>query len=187
LNIPNTRIKGVCKIYEEHLKRLNPSSPQITYDISQVSSLLSSTFEPFSSFLTSSMSSLTFPRSCTRKVRRLTCPTTRTGSRKRSTFCSETRLEKHKVLYPFFYFFHRNSSCLLNAPGSRNARLQLLYKRLTDAPPQISPKKSSSKRCTLLYIGFITNLFFFHSVFLVQASKFSIIRSTLAKVKVQNV
>ena len=30
------KIKGVCKIYEEHLKRLNPSSPQITYDISQV-------------------------------------------------------------------------------------------------------------------------------------------------------
>ena len=26
----------MCKIYEEHLKRLNPSSPQITYDISQV-------------------------------------------------------------------------------------------------------------------------------------------------------
>ena len=36
LIIPNTSIKGVCKIYEEHLKRLNPSSPQITYDISQV-------------------------------------------------------------------------------------------------------------------------------------------------------
>ena len=32
----NTLIQGVCKIYEEHLKRLNPSSPQITYDISQV-------------------------------------------------------------------------------------------------------------------------------------------------------
>ena len=29
-------LQGVCKIYEEHLKRLNPSSPQITYDISQV-------------------------------------------------------------------------------------------------------------------------------------------------------
>jgi len=29
-------MEGVCKIYEEHLKRLNPSSPQITYDISQL-------------------------------------------------------------------------------------------------------------------------------------------------------
>ena len=27
---------GVCKMYEEHLKRMNPSSPSITYDISQL-------------------------------------------------------------------------------------------------------------------------------------------------------
>jgi len=32
----NDCMEGVCKIYEEHLKRLNPSSPQITYDISQL-------------------------------------------------------------------------------------------------------------------------------------------------------
>merc|ERR1712142_138042 len=32
----NDCMGGVCKIYEEHLKRLNPSSPQITYDISQL-------------------------------------------------------------------------------------------------------------------------------------------------------
>ena len=27
---------GVCKIFEEHLKRSNPNSPSITYDISQL-------------------------------------------------------------------------------------------------------------------------------------------------------
>lgn len=27
---------GVCKIYEEHLKRMNPNTPSITYDISQL-------------------------------------------------------------------------------------------------------------------------------------------------------
>ncbi len=27
---------GVCKIYEEYLKRMNPNSPSITYDISQL-------------------------------------------------------------------------------------------------------------------------------------------------------
>lgn len=27
---------GVCKIYEEHLKRINPNTPSITYDISQL-------------------------------------------------------------------------------------------------------------------------------------------------------
>lgn len=29
-------IAGVCKIYEEHLKRRNPNTPIITYDISQL-------------------------------------------------------------------------------------------------------------------------------------------------------
>jgi len=29
-------ISGVCKIYEEHLKRTYPNSPSITYDISQL-------------------------------------------------------------------------------------------------------------------------------------------------------
>ena len=27
---------GVCKIFEEHLKKSNPSTPSITYDISQL-------------------------------------------------------------------------------------------------------------------------------------------------------
>lgn len=27
---------GVCKIYEEHLKKRNPNTPTITYDISQL-------------------------------------------------------------------------------------------------------------------------------------------------------
>ena len=29
-------ISGVCKIFEEYLKRSNPSTPSITYDISQL-------------------------------------------------------------------------------------------------------------------------------------------------------
>ena len=32
----NKRMEGVCKMYEEHLKRMNPNSPSITYDISQL-------------------------------------------------------------------------------------------------------------------------------------------------------
>lgn len=29
-------LSGICKIYEEHLKRQNPDCPSITYDISQL-------------------------------------------------------------------------------------------------------------------------------------------------------
>merc|ERR1711990_1424443 len=57
----NDCMEGVCKIYEEHLKRLNPSSPQITYDISQTCLAWS-----------------------TRKSRRLIFPTIKTGSKKKS-------------------------------------------------------------------------------------------------------
>ncbi|KAL5009417.1 hypothetical protein ScPMuIL_014998 [Solemya velum] len=32
----NECLEGICKIYEEHLKRQNPESPSITYDISQL-------------------------------------------------------------------------------------------------------------------------------------------------------
>lgn len=32
----NDCMEGVCKIYEEHLKRKNPNTPTITYDISQL-------------------------------------------------------------------------------------------------------------------------------------------------------
>ena len=32
--------QGVCKIYEEHLKRNNPNIPSITYDISQLFSFV---------------------------------------------------------------------------------------------------------------------------------------------------
>ena len=32
----NECIEGVCKIYEEHLKRQNPDIPSITYDIAQL-------------------------------------------------------------------------------------------------------------------------------------------------------
>ncbi|XP_022176203.1 enhancer of rudimentary homolog [Rhopalosiphum maidis] len=32
----NDCMEGVCKIYEEHLKKLNPKSVSITYDITQL-------------------------------------------------------------------------------------------------------------------------------------------------------
>ncbi|KAK2506030.1 hypothetical protein MC885_006175 [Smutsia gigantea] len=32
----NECMEAVCKMYEEHLKRMNPNSPSITYDISQL-------------------------------------------------------------------------------------------------------------------------------------------------------
>nr|XP_035140268.1 enhancer of rudimentary homolog [Callithrix jacchus] len=32
----NECMEGVCEMYEEHLKRMNPNSPSITYDISQL-------------------------------------------------------------------------------------------------------------------------------------------------------
>ncbi|CAA9999149.1 unnamed protein product [Nesidiocoris tenuis] len=32
----NECMEGVCRIYEEHLKRQNPNTPAITYDVSQL-------------------------------------------------------------------------------------------------------------------------------------------------------
>merc|ERR1712154_277966 len=32
----NECLEGICKIFEEHLKRLHPHDPSITYDISQL-------------------------------------------------------------------------------------------------------------------------------------------------------
>ncbi|XP_065564998.1 enhancer of rudimentary homolog [Artemia franciscana] len=32
----NDCMEGVCKLYEEHLKRQNPNIPSITYDITQL-------------------------------------------------------------------------------------------------------------------------------------------------------
>uniref|UniRef100_A0A2K6TP08 Enhancer of rudimentary homolog n=1 Tax=Saimiri boliviensis boliviensis TaxID=39432 RepID=A0A2K6TP08_SAIBB len=32
----NECMEGICKMYEEHLKRMNPNSPSITYDIGQL-------------------------------------------------------------------------------------------------------------------------------------------------------
>ena len=33
-------MEGVCKMYEEHLKKMNSNSPSITYDISQLSDFI---------------------------------------------------------------------------------------------------------------------------------------------------
>ena len=32
----NDALEGICKIFEENLKKKNTSSPQITYDVSQL-------------------------------------------------------------------------------------------------------------------------------------------------------
>ena len=32
----NECLEGVCRIYEEHLKRQHPNAPQITYDVAQL-------------------------------------------------------------------------------------------------------------------------------------------------------
>ncbi len=32
----NECMEGICKIFEEHLKKQNPHSPSITYDVSQL-------------------------------------------------------------------------------------------------------------------------------------------------------
>lgn len=49
----NECMEGVCKIYEEHLKRRNPNTPTITYDISQLFDFLDQV---------KYISSLTFPK-----------------------------------------------------------------------------------------------------------------------------
>ena len=36
---------GICKIYEEHLRQLNPHSPSITYDISQLFKFVDDLFD----------------------------------------------------------------------------------------------------------------------------------------------
>ena len=32
----NEAMEGVCKLFEEHLKRQNPTKPQITYDVAEL-------------------------------------------------------------------------------------------------------------------------------------------------------
>lgn len=41
----NECMEGVCKIYEEHLKRKNPNTPTITYDISQLFDFIDQLFD----------------------------------------------------------------------------------------------------------------------------------------------
>ena len=69
----NECMEGVCKMYEEHLKRMNPNSPSITYDISQFLILL----------MIWQISAVLF----TELIHRHTSLITKTGSKRRST-CS---------------------------------------------------------------------------------------------------
>ncbi|KAL5463340.1 hypothetical protein EMCRGX_G032232 [Ephydatia muelleri] len=36
---------GICKIYEEHLRQLNPQTPSITYDISELFKFIDNLFD----------------------------------------------------------------------------------------------------------------------------------------------
>jgi len=36
VNVSGMFCTGTCKIFEEYLKKMNPNSPSITYDISQL-------------------------------------------------------------------------------------------------------------------------------------------------------
>ena len=84
----NECMEGVCKIYEEHLKRTNPNLPSITYDISQLFDFvdqvhtlllpLSITFVFFSC--------PTSPVWSTRSPPTHTPPTIKSGSKRKSTF-----------------------------------------------------------------------------------------------------
>ena len=89
----NECMEGVCKIYEEHLKRRNPNTPTITYDISQlfdfvdqvIVEIVQFTLELvlilfYFSWLICLASSIKSPQTPMH-------PTTRNGSRKRS-MCS---------------------------------------------------------------------------------------------------
>lgn len=38
-------LEGVCKIYEEHLKRTNPNIPNISYDVSQLYTFIDEFFD----------------------------------------------------------------------------------------------------------------------------------------------
>ena len=105
----NDCMEGVCRIYEEHLKKSNPSSSQITYDISQVNiqrpqskknsnlcTNLEHFFRSFSlflqaviiyfihSFLTSLTNSKTWPVLSTRETRNLINRLTESGSKRKS-------------------------------------------------------------------------------------------------------
>merc|ERR1712063_86671 len=76
----NDCMEGVCKIYEEHLKRLNPSSPQITYDISQL-------FDSIDEL--ADLSCLVYQKNSQTYL-----PYNKDWVKRRFTFCSETRLER---------------------------------------------------------------------------------------------
>eukprot|EP00731_Ephydatia_muelleri_P027752 Em0019g625a len=38
-------LEGICKIYEEHLRQLNPQTPSITYDISELFKFIDNLFD----------------------------------------------------------------------------------------------------------------------------------------------
>ena len=100
----NDCMEGVCRIYEEHLKKSNPSSSQITYDISQVNLCARSLHESlleyracgfrgtrapennhfFKSCLTSLTNSKTWHVLSTRETRNLINRLTESGSKKKS-------------------------------------------------------------------------------------------------------
>lgn len=92
----NECMEGVCKIYEEHLKRKNPNTPTITYDISQLFDFVDQVCPIYRSLtdlpLTSPPSSWQISvASCTKSRQTPTHRTTRNGSRRKSTCSCDRR------------------------------------------------------------------------------------------------
>lgn len=86
----NECMEGVCKIYEEHLKRRSPNTPTITYDISQLFDFVDQVSNetcPMTTPLTSPLARFSWLTSvawCTKNLLAPTHHTTRTGSRRKS-------------------------------------------------------------------------------------------------------
>lgn len=104
----NECMEGVCKIYEEHLKRRNPNTPTITYDISQLFdfldqvSLLCKQFCICNRFDVATIERILMSFTLfswriwvawsIKNQQTLTHPTIKNGSKRRSTFCCDKRL-----------------------------------------------------------------------------------------------
>ena len=90
----NECMEGVCKIYEEHLKRTNPNLPSITYDISQLFEFVDQVLRIFDGNFDATLNLFSCPTSrvwSTRSPPTHTPPITKTGSKRRSTSSCEGR------------------------------------------------------------------------------------------------
>ena len=114
-------MEGVCKIYEEHLKRLNPNTPSITYDISQLFDFIDQLTDLsclvwvkhlfHSNFILLILFGILFWMHflClgTRRSVTLMLHTTKIGSKKRFTFYWGVKQQKHheSITFPHQFSF----------------------------------------------------------------------------------